>query len=399
MSWGRGSRFPPQVALLLALAVAVPLAALLWVGWRVLEQDRALEEQQVAQRVERAADIATAALQRAVESTERRLAEGAKDWPDGSVCLTALGGTLQVWPRDRVSFFPLALQLPELPSAPFAAAESIEFGQRALNRAAALYQDLASSDHGDVRAGALLRLARCLRASGRHAEALPVYARLLNEDGWAFEGIPVSLVARQARCSVMEALNQTNNLQQEAGVLGLDLRRGRWPLTRSVAQLHAQDAAHWGIALPPGEPERESLAEGLAAIWQKLSQPGAAASGREAIPVGQGETIVAIWNRSGERVAALAANSRFVSAQWLAAIDIVLREQQVQLTLHNGARGLPSGAVRRAGDTGLPWTVVVAASDPEAEHGQFRLRRQLLVSGFLILAVLAVMPVTSCIAR
>ncbi len=390
MSWGIGSRFPPRVALLLAVAVAVPPAALLWVCWRVLEQDRALEEQQVAQRVERAADIATAALLRAVESTERRLAEGAGDWPDGAVCLTAVRETLQVWPRERVSYLPAALHVPELPGAPFAAAESVEFGQRDLNRAATIYRDLASSDHADVRAGALLRLARCLRASGRHAEALPVYTRLLNEDGWAFEGMPVSLVARQARCSVMEVLKRTDELRYEAAALSSDLRRDRWPLTRPVAQLHAQDAARWGIALPPVESERELLAEGLAAIWQKVSQPGAVSSGREAIPAGQGETVVAIWNRSGERVTALVADSRFVSAQWLAAIDPVLREQRVDLTLYGDARALPGGAVRRAAETGLPWTVVVAASDPETEHAQFRLRRRLLLSGFLILAALAV---------
>jgi len=47
-----------------------------WVGWHVLEQDRALEEQQIRQRVEHAADIVTAALQRTVAASERRLAEG-----------------------------------------------------------------------------------------------------------------------------------------------------------------------------------------------------------------------------------------------------------------------------------------------------------------------------------
>jgi len=232
MSWRIGSRFPPRVAWLLAVATAVPLMALFWVCWRVLEQDRALEEQQIRQRVERAADIAAAALQRAMEASERRLAEGSKDWAEGAVAVTVLRKTIQVWPRERVAYFPVAQELPELPGAPFAAAEAIEFGQRDLNRAAAIYRDLAGSNQPDVRAGALLRLARCLRASGKQVEVLPVYARLLSEDGWAFEGIPVSLVARQARCSLMEALKQTDDLRREAGVLGSDLQRSRWQLTR-----------------------------------------------------------------------------------------------------------------------------------------------------------------------
>jgi signal transduction histidine kinase/tetratricopeptide (TPR) repeat protein len=390
MSRRKLSRFPRRVALLLGVATAVPLAALLWVCWRVLAQDRALEEQQIQQRVERAADIAAAALQRAVAASERRLAEGNKDWPNGAVFMTAQGDAIQIWPMERVAYVPLAPQLPELPVAPFAAGEAVEFRQRDLSRAAAIYRDLASLNRPDVRAGALLRLARCLRASGKQADALAVYTRLLNEDGWTFEGMPVSLVARQARCSLMEALKQADDLRTEAAALGLDLQGGRWPLTRAVAKLYAQDAARWGVTALPGQSERELLAGGLCALWERLSEPGSAASGRESIAVGQEETVVALWIRSGDQVSALAVTPQFVSAQWLGAIDPVLREQRVKLTLQSGSKGLPAGAIRRTDDTGLPWTVVVADSNPEMERSQFQLRRRLVLSGFLILAVLVV---------
>jgi signal transduction histidine kinase len=168
------------------------------------------------------------------------------------------------------------------------------------------------------------------------------------------------------------------------------LERGRWPLTRAAAQLCAQDAVRWGVAPSPGQSERDLLADGLHSLWQRLSRPGSAASGRESIAVGGGETVVAIWNRSGDRVSALVATPQFVSAQWLGAIDPVLREQKVTLKLHSGSGGLPPGSVRRADEIGLPWTLVAAASDPETERGQYRLRRRLLVTGFLILAVLIV---------
>ena len=376
--------------MLLAVATAVPLAALLWVGWRALEQDRALENEQIRQQVERAADIVAAALQRAVAASERRLAQGSKDWPDGAAAMTVSGETVQVWPMGRAAYLPVAPQLTELSGAPFAAGEAVEFRQRDLNGAAAIYRDLAGSNRRDVRVGALLRLARCLRASGKQAEALPFYARLLDEDGLAFEGVPVSLVARQARCSLMEALKQAEDLRREAAALGSDLQQGRWPLTRALAQLYAQDAEGWGVTPLPGQSERELLADGLSALWQRLSQPGSAGSGRESIDLGQEGTAVAIWNRSGDRVSALVVTPRFVSAQWLGAIDPVLKEQRVKLTLHNSSRGLPPGAVRRADETGLPWTVVVASSDPALERNQFQLRRRMLVTGFLILALLAV---------
>jgi two-component system phosphate regulon sensor histidine kinase PhoR len=390
MSWKKWSRFSPRVALLLVVATAAPLAALLWVGWRALEQDRALENEQIRQQVERAADIVAAALQRAVAASERRLAQGSKDWPDGAAAMTVSGETVQVWPMGRAAYLPVAPRLTELSGAPFAAGEAVEFRQRDLNGAAAIYRDLAGSNRRDVRVGALLRLARCLRASGKQAEALPFYARLLDEDGLAFEGVPVSLVARQARCSLMEALKQADDLRREAAALGSDLQQGRWPLTRALAQLYAQDAERWGVTPLPGQSERELLANGLSALWQRLSQPGSAGSGRESIDVGQEGTAVAIWNRSGDRVSALVVTPRFVSAQWLGAIDPVLKEQRVKLTLHNSSRGLPPGAVRRADETGLPWTVVVASSDPALERSQFQLRRRMLVTGFLILALLAV---------
>src|SRR6266852_4623601 len=67
------AHLPPRnlVALILGITVA-PLATLLWLGWRLLEQDRMLAGQQVQQRVERAADLVVAVLQRAVAGWSRR---------------------------------------------------------------------------------------------------------------------------------------------------------------------------------------------------------------------------------------------------------------------------------------------------------------------------------------
>jgi len=304
--------------------------------------------------------------------------------------MAAVGDAVQVLPVGRAAYLPVAPRLPELPAAPFVGGEVVEFKQHDPGRAADIYRNIAGSNRPEVRAGALLRLARCFRTSGKKLDALPIYARLLNEDGRAFEGTPISLVARQARCSVFEALGQAGDLRREAETLASDLERGRWPLTRAAAQLCASDAARWGIPPLPDQSERELLADGLSALWQRLSQPGSAASGREVISPGREDSVVTIWNRSGERVSALVASPRFVAAQWLGAINPVLREQRVIMTLHNGTRGLPPGTVRRTDETGLPWTVVAAASDPEAERDQYRQRRRLLVSGFLMLGVLVI---------
>ena len=123
----RGIDMSPQrparsARLLLALIVGVtvvPLATLVWLGWRLLEQDRALEHQQVHQRVERAADLIVASVQRAVSASEGRLVDGNADWPNGAktVVLRWTGASL-----------------PEAPSALFAHGEELEFRRRDLRR-------------------------------------------------------------------------------------------------------------------------------------------------------------------------------------------------------------------------------------------------------------------------
>lgn len=56
-------RPPRSLIALIAAITLVPLVTLLWLGWRLLEQDRVLERQQIQQRVDRGADLVVAALQ------------------------------------------------------------------------------------------------------------------------------------------------------------------------------------------------------------------------------------------------------------------------------------------------------------------------------------------------
>ena len=379
-----------SIAALFVLATGVPLATLFWLGWRVWEQDRALEDQQIRQRVERAADIAVAALERAVAASEKRLAAGIEDWPQGAVVVSWHAQAVRVRPAERVAYLPVSPSLPRLPDAPFAAAESLEFRKSDFTGAAARYSELAHSRDPAVRAGALLRLARSLRSAGRLAEALPAYAPLLSVDGLAFEGVPVSLVARHARCAVMEALNRTSALREEARVLAADFERSRWALTRAVSELYAADAARWGAAPSPKHAERELLAEAVTALWQGLPASGPDASGREWKNIGE-ENVAVLWRRSGGRVLALVASRQFVAAQWLNAVGGVLQQERVKLAIQEGSGGLPAGAIRRAADTGLPWNVAVASEDPAAERAPFLMRRRLLMAGFGILVLLSLL--------
>lgn len=78
----RPRRTEGLVAAIVGITV-VPLALLVWIGWRLIDQDRALERQQLQQRVDRALDLGLAALQRVIAASEERLRAGADQWPGG----------------------------------------------------------------------------------------------------------------------------------------------------------------------------------------------------------------------------------------------------------------------------------------------------------------------------
>ena len=191
------------IALIVAITV-VPLATLSWLGWRLLEQDRALEQQQVQQRVERGADLIVAALQRALSASEQRLATGAAPGGDGAVAVTFRANHVDVSPRDRVAYVPVVTALPEPPAASFSSGDDLEFRRHDLASATKIFGALAASSDRSLRAGALLRLGRSLQKAGRVDEALAAYRRLSDMDDVAIGGVPAGLVGRYAACRLLE---------------------------------------------------------------------------------------------------------------------------------------------------------------------------------------------------
>ena len=55
---------PVKLLALFVLLAGIPLAALGWLGWRLLEQDRALETQRLRERLENAASLLAHELDR-----------------------------------------------------------------------------------------------------------------------------------------------------------------------------------------------------------------------------------------------------------------------------------------------------------------------------------------------
>lgn len=387
------------VALVIGVMV-VPLLTLPWLGWRLLEQDRALESQQVRQRVERAADLVVAALQRAITATEQRLIEDGATWPAGSIAVTFDEARVDVVPAERVAYWPVTPPMPEASTAAFAAAERLELRDENLGAAITAFARLERSADPAVSAGALLRLGRTLRKAGRHDEALAAYARLSHHDGVAVGGVPASLAAAYARGSLLEQLQRLSELRTEGVALEQQLRAGRWKLTSPVYALYTADAARWSGSASSGPSPQERLAAALGTAWSRwrlTAAEGRAPSGRESFDVG-GETMTVLWQTSGGAPRALVGTAAFVDTAWLAPLAPILGGQHVTLALRdstgkdvfgNAGSRAAAKAIRSVTDAALPWAVVTATVEPPPEERAFVQRRRWLIAGFVLMTTLA----------
>src|SRR5436190_20276953 len=63
-------RTPIQLLLLFVLLSAIPLVALGWLGWRLLEQDRALETQRLHERLDNSSSLVARELDRGLAAWE-----------------------------------------------------------------------------------------------------------------------------------------------------------------------------------------------------------------------------------------------------------------------------------------------------------------------------------------
>jgi signal transduction histidine kinase len=387
-----------QLIGLIAAVTVVPLITLLWVGWRLFEQDRVLEHQQVRQRVERGADLLVAALQRSIATSEQEIGGGASDMPPGGVAVTFRDDVIEALPPGRVAYLPRVRSLREAPADAFARGEALEFQQQDLNGAVTLFREQTHTVDPAIRTGAWLRLARTFQKARRTDEALDAYAQVTGIDDVTVEGVPAALAARYARCKLFETHNRADDLHSEAGALDAALHSGRWPLTAPVYWLYSADAAKWSGADPGRWRNEESLAAAIVAFWEEWRlAPPHAASGRESIDV-DGISMAVAWQRVNGALRALVAGPRFVESQWLSSASAIVTETQTTFALRDGNGKRIFGGVdttvgetvsRNPPDTDLPWTLVVASVQPPREAHDFAVRRRFLVAGFVLLALMA----------
>ncbi len=391
------------LALFLILTIA-PAAGLAWLGWRLLEQDRALEAQRAMERREYATDLVASALNRRIAASRRQLAQSGEassliSAPDAVVVRFQQNDVRDI-PAGRLLYYPVAFHDREAPEGPFLAGDRLELTHRDYAKAIEQFRVFAGSKNPALRAGAQFRIARNERKLGNLQEALAAYDKLAGVDGVSMAGVPAGLAARQARCVLLEEMGRTEDLKREAGTLFDDLLVGRYRLTRPVFQLHAEQVCRWLGRSEIAGPDQVALSgagEWLWQQWQTARSSGVSIAETTTVRLlDRSLTILASTTQDG--LSALIAGPRYVEAEWLLPVQHTVPTEGLSILLRDAAGNpvnnpAPAGSgrasIRLTSDTGLPWTVV-ASSVSAAESESFASRRRLLLAALALASVLVV---------
>jgi len=404
---------PPWHLVIPFLGIAlILLATLSWLGWRLFQQDRALERQRVQIRLEHAADVVTAEIGARFGAIEHRLAaltavpgpdvpdsaeRYAQRFCDGAAVVTLTEGDLVAYPRGRLPYYPVIESPPDPDGRTFERGETLEFRVRDLVGAAGLYRRIAESSDSAIRAGALVRLARVERRAGHFDAALHAYDSLAMLRSAAVNGLPAELVARHARLSVLDRLGEANELRRQSAALVRDLYAGRWRLTRGQYEFYTAATCEWVDCTLVGDSTAMAARRALAAAaeWIWNGRDTLESDGREVLRLDR-RSVLAVWHRSPERTAALVGGTTHLTRDWLDALRPTLQSQNVGVAFAdvNGNLLTPSMGTgeellvtRTVADTRLPWTVQVASADPAADFAQLAERRRLMLLGLATLTV------------
>ena len=300
--------------LLFLLLTLVSSLLLIAVGWRLLQQDFELEQQQAYARREAAADSSAIAVEQAVAATEEKLRDPEAmrflaTTPD-SISVAIGDGQFEALPHGRLLYYPIALAGESAPGAIFEDGEALEYQRQNPAAAAKWFGQLARNAPAPVRAGALIRAARNLRKSGQDEAALAVYSEAARLATTAIGEVPTELFARRERCDLLDKLRSAE-LKKEALELRELLLEGRWRLTHSVFAFHFQAASRWAGAGEPPANHRLALSDAVAGIVQPLN----AIDARSTMTAG-GVKFTVLSQVVGSRTHVLVAGPAYAEQEW-----------------------------------------------------------------------------------
>ena len=399
-----------NTAILFLGVAAVSVAVLVWMGVRLVKQDRALESAQLQERREAAADRLTASLEQVLSAEEGQLADlpNVDFRPSADDVVLILAGSpgspeVRVWPDNALLYYPVISPGRDAPSSLFAEAEKSEFLDHDYSRAVSVLLPFSKAADPAVRIGAQLRLARNFRKSGNLESALKVYDEMAKstDQGVSLSGVPAGLAARRALCVLLEELGRRTELQQKAQSLRDDLRGGRWRLDRASYLYYRDQAAQWLSQAPGSDAEQRALADAVIWLWenrQAIAGVERVSAGRRSLRL-QGMPVTILWRQSKEGLAAVVAGPGHQRSRWFdplpggadfSGVRVAVRDSDKALVYGSEPAAASPVASRLASVTGLPWDIAVVNADPEAVLSQFAQRRRLMLMGLAMLALLVI---------
>lgn len=372
MTTSRQFGTPARLLLLFVLLAAVPMGALGWLGWRLLDQDRTLERQRVRERLGNDAGLLAAESERALAGWQARVAAP----PRGISLVFARKGIRR---REGVllPYYPV-VDSGEARTAVFAEAEMQEFRGGGLENAAEAYRRLAASGDAGQRAGALMRLARCLRKQQKIGQALRVYGDLAAMEATVLAGVPAELLGRGERLALYRAGGETAAAEREVRLLTEALAQGRYPIERTTFEFYSQTAGE----APQVDAEAMDMARALETLWPIWTRQ---AEGRLLVK-GSIRTWAAVWQRSADGTAAIMGDA----GELLAPVLQIARKLEVRVgivdpdgqALVGFAGGTGEQESKSYRETGLPWTIRVWPADGMVSDQAWSARRNLFAAGF-----------------
>jgi signal transduction histidine kinase len=412
---------PPHHLLTLFLATTLALASGLgWLGWRIIEQDRALEGQRVEEHLNQVADLISANLSQSLAELEQEiskvstLAEPAAERESFRVArqLEDGHGLVVLFHRDNMDAFPQShlLYYPALPrpkgppEGVFATGERLEFYKKDYPRAVATYRELARSPDALIRAGALLREARVLRKMHLPEKAALLYQQLVRLDTTPAGGVPAGLVGRSVLCELLAEKGRTAELESHAHALSVDLNSGHWRLSRATYEFYQQEVSRWlpSVALhDPGPqtagPAALALAAAVSSLWDQWQNSLPTQSSRTGHLTSwvYGQPLFVLWSSTSEHLTGIIVTPSYFERRWRGPLKPVgLEDAQITLTddaghvvLGQSVTASRRPVIRAASDTELPWTLRVASTNLRTEAAESASRSRLLMGGLGLMAM------------
>lgn len=373
---------PPRSLLILLFLVAfVSISAVAWFGWKLLDLERMLEAQRGQERLEQDADQITATLRGLVAETGDRLSAWVDnpppDKPDDGILLLITDRSMTVRPNGRLLYHPFPTVDPEASSGVFTEAESFEFVEAQAHKAAEIYRRLAESEDPAIRAGALMRLGRALRATGSRDEAVAAYVRLAAVSGATCAGVPAQLVGRHA-------LAELSGRDQDAAELTKGLLAGRWHLTRGQFDFYWSESGRIGHNSGPRPPaDGVALAAAASMIWDKRAEL-LTPRGQRTVWV-EDQPFLIMWRGAAARWAVLLIRPPSLLTPAVSARNVIAAAVDSEGRVVAGGRDSTArAAVRTSSENQLPWTLYLTGRRAAGQSTVFA-RERLLLLGMAVM--------------